>query len=266
MRWLDETQHKATQNDDIMHLRWLDPFLGQQTLATITRDQIDGLIAKRKSEGVSNATVNRMLAVIRAILRRAALDWEWLDKMPRIKLLPEPKRRVRWLTQDEAKRLIGELPVHLADMVEFTLATGLRQANVTHLAWSQVDLERKLAWIHPDEAKARKAISVPLNAEAMLVLGRQLGKHPSQVFSYKGKPIVQVNTKAWHKALDRVGIADFRWHDLRHTWASWHVQNGTPLNALQELGVWESADMVRRYAHLGQNHLEDYAENLCRPK
>ena len=107
---------------------------------------------------------------------------------------------------------------------------------------------------------------MPLNAEAMLVLGRQLGKHPSQVFSYKGKPIVQVNTKAWHKALDRVGIADFRWHDLRHTWASWHVQNGTPLNALQELGVWESADMVRRYAHLGQNHLEDYAENLCRPK
>lgn len=266
MRWLDETQHKATQHDDIIHLRWLDPFLGQQTLATITRDMIDGLIAKRKGEGVSNATVNRMLAVIRAILRRAALDWEWLDKMPRIKPLPEPKRRVRWLTQDEAKRLIGELPVHLADMVEFTLATGLRQANVTHLVWSQVDLERKLAWIHPDEAKARKAISVPLNAEAMLVLGRQLGKHPSQVFTYKGKPIVQVNTKAWHKALDRVGIADFRWHDLRHTWASWHVQNGTPLNALQELGAWESADMVRRYAHLGQNHLADYAENLCRPK
>jgi integrase len=153
MRWLDETQHKATQHDDIMHLRWLDSFLGQQTLATITRDLIDGLIAKRKSEGVSNATVNRMLAVIRAILRRAALDWEWLDKIPRIKLLPEPKRRVRWLTQDEAKRLIGELPVHLADMVEFTLATGLRQANVTHLAWSQVDLERKLAWIHPTKPR-----------------------------------------------------------------------------------------------------------------
>lgn len=58
--------------------------------------------------------------------------------------------------------------------------------------------------------------------------------------------------------LKRAGITDFRWHDLRHTWASWHVQNGTPLNALQEL-----ADMVRRYAHLGQNHLAHYAENLC---
>jgi integrase len=91
-------------------------------------------------------------------------------KIPKIKLLPEPKRRIRWITQEEAQRLIDELPEHLAEMVRFTLATGLRQANVTHLEWSQVDLERRVAWIHADQAKARKAISVPLNAEAVLVL------------------------------------------------------------------------------------------------
>lgn len=266
MRWLDETKHKATQHDDVHHLRWLDPYLGNQMLSSITRDMIDGLIAKRKGEGVSNATVNRMLAVARAILRRAALDWEWIDRFPRIKLLPEPKRRIRWLTQDEAQRLMEELPEHLAEAARFTLATGLRQANVTRLEWSQVDLERRVAWIHPDQAKARKAISVPLNTEAVLVLRRQAGNHPSRVFAYKGKPVTEVNTKAWRHALKRVGIENFRWHDLRHTWASWHVQNGTPLHVLQELGAWESVEMVRRYAHLGQSHLAGHAENLCRLK
>jgi integrase len=69
----------------------------------------------------------------------------------------------------------------------------------------------------PDQAKARKAISVPLNAEAVVIIRRQTGKHPTHVFSYLGKPIRQVSTKAWYAALERVGITDFRWHDLRHT-------------------------------------------------
>ena len=72
----------------------------------------------------------------------------------------------------------------------------------------------------------------------------------------------QVSTKAWYKALKRAGIDDFRWHDLRHTWASWHIQNGTPLHALQELGGWETASMVRRYAHLAADHLAAYASNI----
>jgi Phage integrase family len=144
LRWLDETSHKATQKDDIGHLRWLDPYLGSLMLHSITRDTLDDLVARRKQEGVSNATINRMLAVVRAILRRAALDWEWLDKIPKFKLQPEPKRRVRWLTQEEAARLINELPEHLAEMVRFTLATGLRQANMTQLEWSQVDLVRRV--------------------------------------------------------------------------------------------------------------------------
>ena len=87
--------------------------------------------------------------------------------------------------------------------------------------------------------------------------------HPTHLFSFNGKPIIQVSTKAWYRGLDRAGITDFRWHDLRHTWASWHVQNGTPLHALQELGGWETADMVRRYAHLTADHLAPYADRLC---
>jgi integrase len=133
---------------------------------------------------------------------------------------------------------------------------------VTGLQWSQADLVRQLAWIHPDEAKARKAIPVPQNAEAAALIGKQVGKHRTHVFSFRGKSIVQVSTKAWYAALECAGIVDFRWHDLRHTWASWHVQNGTPLFALQELGGWSSTEMVRRYAHLAANHLAPYAERL----
>lgn len=165
-----------------------------------------------------------------------------------------------YLTKGQAESLLLQLPPHLAEMAAFSLATGLRKSNVTGLCWSQVDLGRRLTWIHPDQSKTRRAIAVPLNNDALRVLTLQIGKHPVRVFSYKGEHISQVTTAAWYKALHRCGIIDFRWHDLRHTWASWHVQNGTPLNVLQELGGWESAQMVRRYAHFSASHLEKYAQ------
>jgi integrase len=95
-------------------------------------------------------------------------------------------------------------------LVTFSLATGLRRGNVTGLQWSQVDLVRRLAWIHPDQAKARRAIPVPLNAEAVVIIRKQLGRHATHVFSFRGKPITQVSTKAWYAALEKAGIEDFR--------------------------------------------------------
>ncbi|MGF6561473.1 integrase [Erwinia aphidicola] len=68
--------------------------------------------------------------------------------------------------------------------------------------------------------------------------------------------------KAWSGALKRAGISDFRFHDLRHTWASWLIQSGVPLSALQEMGGWESIEMVRRYAHLAPNHLTEHARKI----
>lgn len=263
VRWLKEASHKATVETDKAHLRWLDRFLGGKQLDEISRSLVDRVSDAKLAEGVSNATVNRTLEVVRAILRKSVYEWEWLDRAPRVRMLKEPTRRVRFLTREEADRLLVELPAHLADMAAFSLATGLRRSNVTGLLWTQVELVRRLAWIHPDQAKARKAIAVPLNAEAVLIVRRQAGKHPTHVFSYLGKPIRQVSTKAWYGALARAGISDFRWHDLRHTWASWHVQNGTPLHALQELGGWESSEMVRRYAHFSAEHLAPYADRLC---
>lgn len=263
VRWLKEQSHKATIETDKMHFRWLDKHLGGKPLEAITRTLVDRITDARLAEGVSNATVNRLLEVVRAVLRKCVNQWEWLDRAPSIRLLKEPTRRIRFLTRAEAQRLLAALPEHLADMAAFSLATGLRRANVTGLQWSQVDLVRRIAWVHPDQAKARKAIAVPLNAEAVVLIRKRLGKHPTHVFSFRGKPITQVSTKAWYAALEKAGIEDFRWHDLRHTWASWHVQQGTPLFALQELGGWESPEMVRRYAHLAAEHLAPYADRLC---
>ena len=265
VRYLAETSHKASTAADKSHLRWLDGHLKDLSLQDISRDLVQAITAARIAEGVTNATVNRTMEIVRAILRKAAYDWEWLEKVPRVRLLKEPKRRIRWLTKKEAGRLIGELPPHLAAMTRFSLETGLRQGNVMGLQWSQVDLTRRTAWIHPDQAKARRAIPVPLSATAVIVLREQVGKHTQNVFTYRGKPVQQVNTKAWTNALRRAGIRDFRWHDLRHTWASWHVQSGTPLHVLQELGGWESVEMVRRYAHLSSEHLTAYVDRMSGP-
>ena len=186
VRYLAETTHKASQVSDKTHLRWLDRFLNGVTLDAINRGVLDKIMAARMAEGVRNSSVNRVMEVVRVVLRKAAYEWEWLDRVPRVRMLPEAKRRIRWITQDEAGRLIAALPEHLAAMVRFSLETGLRRANVTGLEWSQVDLARRTAWIHPDQAKARKAIAVPLSAAAVIVIREQIGKHLTHVFSYRG--------------------------------------------------------------------------------
>jgi integrase len=263
-RWLEEKAHLSSIEDQKIHLRWLDKHLFGRFLDEITRDMLDNLGQARKAEKVANSTVNRTLEIVRAILRCAEREWRWLDSSPAVRMLPEPKRRIRWLTREEADRLLSALPDHLAEMARFSLATGLRKDNVTGLQWAQVDLERRTAWIHHDQSKTKKALSVPLNAEAVLVLRRQAGKHEQNVFVYRSQPVKEANTKAWKKALKQAGIQDFRWHDLRHTWASWHVQAGTPLQVLQELGGWSSYEMVQRYAHLSSGQLAEHAENLCK--
>ena len=261
VRWLLETSDKATHQEDVNMLRWLDPLLGPLMLDEITLDVIDGVKAE-KLKTAGKSTVNRYLGLIRAILRRARDDWEWTDKTPKVKMFKEPPGRERSITVDRAETLLGELPAHQRDVVLFALATGLRQSNVVGLEWSHVDLEIGHAWVSAGQSKNRKPIAVPLNATALEVLKRQVGKHPIRVFTYAKKPLGSANTLAWRKALKRAGIENFRWHDLRHTWASWHRQAGTPTHELQRLGGWRSSVMVERYAHLAPDHLAKAANRL----
>lgn len=260
-RWLVETSEKATHKEDEKKLTWLDPYLGGLMLDELTRDVIDRIQAAKLKEA-TKATTNRYLALVRAVLRRACDEWEWLDKVPKIRLFKETASRERSLTWEQAKRVLDELPEHQCEVVLFALATGLRQRNVLKLEWSQVNLDLRHAWIPGWQSKNRRAISVPLNEMALGVLHRQFGKHPDRVFTYAGRPLNAANTKAWRAALKRAGVEDFRWHDLRHTWATWQRQAGTPTHELQQLGGWKTGAMVERYAHLAPGHLANAASRL----
>lgn len=264
VRWLVESTHKRSLVTDKFHLAWLDTYLREKELNDISSDFIEFIAQEKEKTNVSLTTVNRMLEILRAILNKAHKEWQWLDTVPLIRMRKVENKRIRWLTTVEADKLLKELPSHLKAMAAFTLATGLRQSNVTGLKWNEIDLIRKHTLIHPDQSKTKKAIPVPLNSEAIAIIEKQQGLHPEYVFTYLGKPITRCNNHAWRKALTRAGIEEFRWHDLRHTWASWHVQQGTSLQELQQLGGWSEYEMVLRYAHLSSDHLKHAAERIMK--
>jgi integrase len=174
-----------------------------------------------------------------------------------------PLRLVRFLRREEADRLIQALPDHMKPIVEFALATGCRAGEILGLEWSRVDLDRKVAWLDHGTTKSGDGRGIPLNADAVAALEAARGQHPRWCFTFSGNSIQRTST-AWNKAKGRAGIDDFRFHDLRHTWASWHVQSGTSLPELMELGGWKSYEMVLRYAHLAPEKLSSVAGRIER--
>ncbi|HEI9848872.1 TPA: site-specific integrase [Serratia marcescens] len=290
LRWLEEKAHKKSLDADKGRIGfWLMHFEGM-LLKDITEAKIYTAVSRmtnrkaeerwalraealarkgieiepRKAEPVSTSTKAKHLALMKALMRAAERDWKWIEKSPVIKVPQERNKRVRWLEPAQAQRLIDECPEPLKSTVEFALTTGLRRSNIIELAWSQIDMQRKVAWIYPEDSKSGRAIGVALNDTACAVLRRQIGNHHRWVFVHKDpvrKMRVDSNT-AWRAALRRSGIDDFRFHDLRHTWASWLIQAGVPLSALQEMGGWESIEMVQRYAHLAPNHLTEHARQI----
>jgi integrase len=271
VKWCQENEQKKSLSSDLTRLRLLHNWLDGMFLDQIDKELVDKIKYERaaqpkrsngsKGELVSNAEVNRLLALLRSILNAAHKQWEWIDAVPTVKLLKENKRRIRWITKEEAKILLTNLPDYLRDIAIFSLATGLREQNVLGITWEQIDTERHVAWVYEDETKNGQSLAVPLNSNAMNVLKRNMGNHSKYPFTYRNNRIQRANNKAWKQGLEKSNIDDFRWHDLRHTWASWHIQNGTPLHVLQELGGWESVDMVRRYAHLSPANLSMAAAN-----
>lgn len=258
-RWLREKEGKKGLRNDANYIKfWTLQFRGW-TLDKITRDLAAEKVEKEK---MTPSTRNRYVACLRAVLRAAQREWGWVQATPAFRIYAEPKRRVRWVSKEEAGRLIECCPDYLKAPVRFAFATGLRQANVFRLEWSQIRLAEGLAWIHGDQAKGGKPIPVALNREAQETLQGQIGQDQKLVFPHKGNAIRQVQGKPWKVACRKAGILDFRFHDIRHTWASWHIQAGTPLHVLQEMGGWSDVRMVQKYAHLAPHHLKGYAENL----
>ncbi len=264
-------------------LRWICKQIGNLAITDIDAPRIRQLLALRRKQGVvrmiqlrdgskkrvqvadtvADATLDRYGAAISAVLHHCQKQGWLKATVPKVERLSPMRKGVpKFLTAEQAAELIAHLPEHHVPMIRFALATGLRRSNVTGLTWDRVDLARRKAWILAADAKGKRDIPVPLNEDAHAVLCGQLGKHPTLVFPYKGRRVTRVTGTAWRKALEAAGLPiTTRFHDLRHTWASWHAMNGTPTKILQQLGGWRDASMVEVYATLAQEVVSDYAGN-----
>lgn len=259
--WLQSTTHKDRSGVE-EKLRWLHPHLAGRSLREIDRRVLYALRDAKLAEGVRPATVNRHLAVVSAVLNHAHKRG-WLDSVPPIPKMKEPKGKERWLTLDEAETLLAALRAmprsgHVADMVEFGLFTGLREANICGLEWERVTDTH--CWI--PETKSGKALRVPLASRAREVLDRWRGRDERWVFVYRGKRLYKVGKTILPKVCADLGWHDVSFHTMRHSWASWHAQAGTPLAMIQKLGGWSSYQMVQRYAHLAPDTADQFAENI----
>lgn len=255
LRWLKEQAHKASLHDDAAKIKAFTKYFKGKPLTDINRTWVGEIV---ESLAKKPGTRNRYVALIRAILRKAEREWEWIERAPAFRTYREPQRRISWVTGEQAQGLIDELPESYRDVVRFALATGLRQGNILGLRWEQVDLRRRVAWIFGDEAKGGQPIPVALNSDAVAIVRRQIGRDLERVFMLR-----RINSFVWERARKKAGLPGFRFHDLRHCWASWLLQAGVPLPALQEMGGWSDVRMVRRYAHLAPEHLGPYAERIA---
>lgn len=266
VRFLQISAGQADYRTKVQHVKYWREVFGGKSLCSITADDIyAGLPVKREYEDgrapreLSAATKNRYLASIRRIFSLAQKA-DWIDKVPNLTNYREPEVRVRWITKESARSLIEN--VHLSwmqDVCEFALHTGARANEILTLEWDNVDLDAAVAWIINSRAKSGRGRSLPLNTEAISLLRRRKLAGGQWVFTRStGNPALEIDRRVFNSACEKTGISNFRFHDLRHTWASWHVQAGTPLFVLKELGGWETLEMVKKYAHLDASHLAGY--------
>lgn len=266
-------------------------YLYGDPMPSITRAVFDKFKAKRLRAEVAAATVNRDLDRIKAALGMA-VEWKMLDANP----LAGVKRirrgiesRVRYLSAKEAKALrkalaareakakaarerfnkwraarhqeplpsIGGYSDHVMPMTLLALNTGLRRGELTQLTWEDVDLKGKRLTVRAGYAKSGKARHIPLNSEAVTVLTQWKTQQPEgRLFN-----VVSV-TKAWAALMEDAGIEDFRFHDLRHDFASRLVMAGVDLNTVRELLGHGDITMTLRYAHLAPEHKAAAVEAL----
>lgn len=261
LRWLSETAAKRDHHGDRQRLRFLHANLEGKQLTQINNDLLNRILYEAPHLQTPAAR-NRYRATVRAILRRAERDWQWIDRAPPIRLEREPAGRTVLHSTEDMRRLLAELPEHARVPVEFALQTGLRLSNWLYLRWEQVNLDQRQLTIQPSESKSGEPITIPLNTRAVALLRAEVGKHNIYVWTHGGQPYRWLDNRTWRAACDRAGLPGFRIHDLRHVWASWLAQAGVPDHILQRLGGWRTVTMLRRYSHLNIESLRASAEQV----
>jgi site-specific recombinase XerD len=250
-------------------LKHLIPFFGDLTLLSISRKKISRYKVLRRDEGAKPATINRELAMFSKAFNLAVDEWEWLkDKpFPKISKEEENNERDRWLTKDEERELLENCPKWLREIVVFALNTGLRQDELLSIEWSRVNLLRKTVLIN--NTKNGKPKTIPLNRIAIDVIEQKSEEKVRRLkndFVFVGSHGTKINNsyliRIFRKVLNKAGIENFRFHDLRHTFATRLAQKSVDLYKISKLLGHEDISTTQRYAHHCPESLRDGVEIL----
>jgi len=269
VEFLKQHAHTRDYGSKVQHIKfWREQFSGC-TLCSLTTESIRDALPTHKrsrygqSKPLTGATKNRYLATLSKLLHDA-VKRGWLPKMPYIEKYAESPLREEFMTQEQAAVFLQALPEGwMRDVCTFALATGMRAGEILSLEWAQVNPERALVSVLGSKAKSKSGRAVPLSEDAMQVITRRKGLHKKYVFARAGSQTREIDRRPFAKAVRAAGLPEgFRFHDLRHTWASWHAQAGTPMLTLQRLGGWKTLSMLNRYAHLSADDLAQYTGNV----
>jgi integrase len=246
-------------------------FFGNDYLLDIKPAMVSDYKVQRRDECASPRTINYELTLMSHAFNIAIREWEWLDDNPIKKVKKERVNNTieRWLTLEEEKKLLCASPLWLQEIIVFAINTGFRRSEILDMKFSQVDFDRQTITI--SEQKNRCVDTLPLNKKAMVVLKkRQKQRLPGcdLVFpSNNGTRIINRNLfRAFNIATGRAKVNKFRFHDLRHTFATRLVRAGVGIYEVQRLGRWKNTSMVMRYAHHNSESLRSSIEVMDEPK
>ena len=254
---------------DSSALKHLLPVFGEKLLAEVTPKNLVAYRNHRRTEGAATATINKELQLVRHAFNLAMREWEWCrtNPMHQVALEPAHNKIDRWLTDDEEVRLFHAAPLWLQEIITFALNTGMRQGEILALQWQDVDFCRGTLVVM--KSKNREHRTIPLNNVVYDLLSRKrtVGKKAGPVFvtgqgnELKARYLIRTFTKV----RDRAGLTDFRFHDLRHTFASRLVQRGIDLYRVQLLLGHKTGAMTQRYAHHCPDSLREGVRVLEKP-
>lgn len=257
--------HKRSYGRDITSSKHLKPFFGSKRLNEINSWHVEKYKMKRKDEikakhptkdekDVSYTSINRELALLRH-LYTMNIRWGKADHNP-VKGTKLFKERTieRYLEEHEIAALMEVSQGYLRVVLAIALNTGMRLREILFLRVTDIDLKNSI--INIERSKSGDKGKVPINEYLEKVLRDYLERHTSEYLfpNDKGDGPIQDIRGSFKAALKKVGIKNFRFHDLRHTWASHMVMSGVDLYTLQRLGRWKTLSMVTKYAHLSQQH------------
>jgi len=227
--------------------------------------------AKRQKSKRTGATVNRYIAALSSCLSYGVKTLEWIERNPceRIKKPAESRGRVRFLSDDERHRLLSACRSHpeLYLAMVLSLTTGARKAEIMSLHWNQIDFARQVITLN--KTKNGETRSIPLVGEAFMLLQERAkvrSLSDDRIFPPKAiaKKAEYINLdKPWRAALKTACIADFHWHDLRHTAASYLAMSGVSLIEIAKVLGHRTLAMVARYSHLSDEHIVATGKKLA---